>query len=315
MTRRTMIPYLVLFFGVLVVSTASVLIKSAHDHNVPSLVIAAGRLGLAALILTPIAWSSRGAEIRSASRRDLGIGILAGLFLGLHFAAWITSLNYTSVASSTALVATNPIFVGLASYLLFRERLPLSAIGGIILTVLGSILIAFSDSGAGGSNALLGDLLALAGAACGSAYFLAGREVRRRLSILPYIWLAYTSAAVMLVAWALLAGYRLTGYDTTISLVLLGLAIGPQLLGHTAFNWALRYLSATFITIAILGEPVGSTLLAIAIRGEQPTAMQIAGGGVVLLGITIATLAERQRAGVAPRAEAEAVVAQQAHRY
>jgi drug/metabolite transporter (DMT)-like permease len=213
----------------------------------------------------------------------------------VHFAAWISSLAYTSVASSTALVTTNPIFVALVSFILWRERISRRAVVGIGLTVVGSLLIGISDSeGGSGSNPILGDVLALIGALCGTGYFLMGRELRRRLTILPYIWLVYSAAAVFLLIWMLLAGQSLLSLSAPVYLLLLGLALGPQLLGHTSFNWAVKYLSATFVTVAILGEPVGSTIFALLVLpGQELQLLQLAGGVVLLIGIVIATLAER----------------------
>lgn len=311
MRRSSSLPYLVLLGGVMVVSTAAIMITLAQHAGAHPLTIAAGRITFAALILTPIAWSRSGAEIRSVGRRDLGLALVSGAFLAVHFAAWISSLAYTSVASSTALVATNPIFVALVSYLVWRERISRRAMAGIGLTVLGSLLIALSDSSGGnGSNPVLGDVLALTGALCGTGYFLIGRELRRRLSILPYIWLVYSTAAVVLLIWMLLAGHSLLGLSPTVYLLLLGLAVGPQLLGHTSFNWAVKYLSATFVTVAILGEPVGSAILAVLIlEGQELQALQVAGGVVLLLGIVLATLAERQTPPVERLPEAEGVVA------
>lgn len=310
MSKGSIVPYIVVFAGVLIASTAALMIKAAQDVGTPSLVISAGRLGFAALLLSPIAWIRSGHEIRTAQRRDLVLGAVAGVFLAVHFAAWISSLSYTSVASSTALVTTNPIFVGIASYLLFREKPTGMLIGGIGVTAAGSLLIALSDSSGGiGSNPLLGDLLALLGAVAVTGYFLAGQSARKRLSLLAYIWVAYTTAAVILVAWALLAGYSLFGYDPVAYILLLGLAVGPQLLGHTSFNWALRYLSATVIAVAILGEPVSSTALAFVLRGERPQLLQIVGGVMLLAGIVLAVFAERGRAQAVRRAEVEGEVA------
>jgi drug/metabolite transporter (DMT)-like permease len=310
MRKGSLVPFIVVFAGVLIASTAALMIKSAQDYGTPSLVISAGRLGFAALLLSPIAWLRSGREIRTAQRRDLVLGAVAGVFLAVHFASWITSLSYTSVASSTALVTTNPIFVAIASYLLFREKLAGGLIAGIALTATGSLLIALSDSSGGiGSHPLLGDALALVGAVAVTGYFLAGQSARKRLSLLAYIWLAYTTAAVVLVAWALLAGYSLFGYDLVVYILLLGLAVGPQLLGHTSFNWALRYLSATVIAVAILGEPISSTVLAFVLRGERPQWLQIVGGLVLLGGIVLAVLAERGRAQSVRRAALEVEVA------
>jgi len=286
-----------LVVGVVIASTAAIMIKGAIDLGVPPLTIATGRIAFAALILTPIAWRRAGQEIRQISHRDWLWSLTAGLCLAIHFATWISSLAYTSVASSTALVTTNPVFVALASWLLLRERLPAGTWLGVLLTVVGSALIGLSDSSGGsGSNPLLGDALALLGAVSVSGYFLIGRRLRTRLTILPYIWLVYSTAAVLLLIGLPFAGESLWGLPPLTYLLLLGLAIGPQLLGHTAFNWAIKYLSATIVTIAILGEPIGSAILAFVIFQQPVQPLQLVGGAVLLTGIAVATLAEQRTA-------------------
>jgi drug/metabolite transporter (DMT)-like permease len=297
--RRTSLPYLVLFAGVLIASTASIMVRFAQDAGVPSLTIAAGRLAMAALLLTPLAWLRVGAELRALSRRDLGLALVAGAFLAVHFASWISSLAFTSVASSAALVATNPLWVGLASLLIFRERLGPAALAGIGVTLLGTLLIGFSDStGSLQPNPTLGNLLALLGAATVSGYLLIGRDLRRRLSVLAYIYVVYSTAALILLAWAALAGQPVLGFPPYAYLLILALALGPQLLGHTAFNYALSAISATFVAVAILGEPIGSALLALAFFDEVFAPLQLVGFVLLLLGIYLASRAEaapRQR--------------------
>lgn len=296
--RGSSLPYAVLGIGVLIVSTAAILSKGLIDMAVPTLAIAAGRLALASLILTPLAWAKAGPRIRRLERRDWLWGLAAGALLAIHFASWISSLAYTSVASSTALVATNPLFVALASWLIFRERLARGTWIGVALTVAGSALIGLSDStqggpGGGGANPLLGDALALLGALTASGYFLAGRSLRARIDLLPYIWLVYGVAALLLLALLPVAGLSLIGLPPLAYALLLALAVGPQLLGHTAFNWSIKYLSPTVVTVAILGEPIGSALLALLIFQEPLLPLQLAGGAALLAGIAIATLAER----------------------
>lgn len=310
MPQRSFVPYLVLAFGVLVASTAAIMITRAGQLGAPSLTIAAGRLTFAALILTPIAWGRAGRELRRVERRDLLWALGSGLFLAVHFATWITSLRYTSVASSTALVTTNPIFVALASWLVFRERLSRGVWIGVLLTVAGSVIIGLSDSGGDSTNPLFGDALALLGAMTVSGYFLIGRELRRRLSLLPYIWLVYSSAAIILLIVMALSGSSLLGLDWRVYLLLLGLAIGPQLIGHTTFNWSIKYLSATFVTVAILGEPIGSALMAVWLLDQPIKALQIVGAAVLLGGIAITTLAEtRAPSQASALAEAEGAAA------
>lgn len=301
--RPSPLPYLILFAGVLIASTSSIMVRFAQGAGMPSLSIAAGRLALAALILTPLAWARVGPELRALTRRDLLLGLGAGAFLAVHFASWISSLAYTSVASSAALVSTSPLWVGLASLLIFRERLGWPTLAGIGATLAGTILIGLADSaGSTQPDPTLGNLLALLGAATMTGYLLIGRDLRRRLSILAYIYLVYGAAALVLVAWALVAGQPFFGFPPYVYLLLLGLAIGPQLLGHTAFNYALGALSATFVAVAILGEPIGSALLALLFFGERFAPLQLAGFVLLLSGILLASRAERSPAPPEPAA-------------
>ncbi len=303
--NRPSFPYLVLVVGVLIASTASIMITGALALGLSPLTIAAGRVVLASLILTPLAWGRAGPALRQVTRRDLWLALAAGACLAAHFATWISSLAYTSVASSTALVTTNPVFVALATWLIYRERLSLGTWVGVLLTVGGSLLIALSDSnGSSGATApLLGDGLALLGALAVSGYFLLGRQLRTRLALLPYIWLVYTATAIGLLGVMALAGQSLLGLPPMGYILILGLALGPQLLGHTAFNWAIKYLSPTLVTVAILGEPLGSTALALAIFHQPLQPLQLIGGAVLLGGIAVATLAERQAAAPTPPLE------------
>ncbi|KAB8139636.1 DMT family transporter [Chloroflexia bacterium SDU3-3] len=301
MISRRALPFIVLLIGIFAVASSSILIRFAQGLGVTSTSIAAWRLILAAIILLPIALTHGRAELRLLGRRELALGAVAGLFLALHFITWISSLEYTSVASSVALVSTNPLWVGLASLLIFRERLSRLTMAGIALTVGGSALIGLSDSGGhGAANALLGDALALLGAISVSIYYLIGRELRRTLGTLSYIWLVYSSGALVMVAISLLGALAqgralasLAQFPPMGWALLLGLALGPQLMGHTIFNWALRHFSATFVTIALLGEPMGSALLALLLFGEPFQPLQLAGFAVLLGGIALATVAER----------------------
>src|SRR5215470_10214183 len=231
-------PYAVLAFGVAVVSTASILIRYAQAQAVPSLTIAAVRLALAAVLLTPLVWARASGELQALRRRDLALALLSGTALAVHFWSWIASLAYTSVASSTALVTTNPLWVGLASLLILGERLGQRTIGGIALTLAGGACIFASDSSAGSAglqpDPLRGNLLALLGALAASAYLLIGRALRPRVGLLVYIWLAYGTAALVLMLIVGTAGYPLAGYSAIAYAAMIALALGPQLLGHTA---------------------------------------------------------------------------------
>jgi drug/metabolite transporter (DMT)-like permease len=271
---------------------------------VPSLSIAAIRLALASVMLTPFTLASRSGELRALSRRDLLLMVAAGALLAAHFATWINSLAYTSVASSTALVTTNPIWIALASVVLFHERMRKGLVAAVALALCGSILIFLAQGGTGSaqSDPMLGNALALIGSLTVSGYLLIGRALRRRLSLLAYVWLVYSSAAIVLVVVALIAQEPLWGFSAAAWIFLIALALGPQLMGHTVFNWALKQVSATFIALAILGEPIGSAMLALVLFDEGFSLPQIAGFVLLLAGIY---LGARSETGIDVRAAAE----------
>ena len=282
-------PFLVLGIGVAIVSTASILIRFAQADGASSAVIAAGRLSIAALLMAPYALSRAGPELRRIKRKDLLLCVASGLLLGAHFWTWIASLEHTSVASSTALVTTNPIWVALLSAWLLREKPGRIQIAGIALTIVGTLLIFLADSTHNGLTTapLLGNTLALLGALAASGYFLIGRSIRSNLSLLAYVWLTYSFAAIALVIAALANDASFSDVSATGWLLIAALALGPQLIGHTSFNWALRRLSATFVAISILAEPIGSALLAWWLLNENFVALQLAGFVALLMGIFV----------------------------
>jgi len=284
-------PYLGVGLGVMAASTAAILIRLAQVEA-HSLVIAAWRLTLATLILTPIVLSTRYSELRALTRREWGSALTSGLLLAIHFATWITSLAYTSVAASVVLVSTSPLFVGIASHLLLHERISRGMVVALLVVMAGGTLIGLGDLGEG-SHQLWGDVLALVGAMAGAGYFLIGRRLRARLSLLVYVFPVYGTAAMILTIIVLLSGLPAIPDRPQTWLWLLLMALGPQILGHSSLNWALRYLSATYVTIATLGEPIGSTLLAWWLLGEQPSLWVAVGGALILAGIAVASYAER----------------------
>jgi drug/metabolite transporter (DMT)-like permease len=273
---------LMLPIGIIAVSTASIFIKLC---DAPALIIATYRMVFASLMLMPYAFYKKTG--RGWERSDLGWLILSGVFLSLHFTFWITSLKYTSVASSVVLVSTHPIFVGLGASFLLKERLGINLVLGIALSVLGSGLISYGDMTLS-KEALMGDGLALLGALAASGYFLVGRKMRKSQDLLSYIFPVYSTAALVLILLSFLFQEKFLGYSAPTYLYLFLLALIPQLIGHTTFNWALKYLPASMVTITILGEPVGSTILAYFILGEGLTPWKIIGGILIFAGILIA---------------------------
>jgi drug/metabolite transporter (DMT)-like permease len=284
--------YLLLSLGVFAASSAAVLIRLCEA---PALVIAAYRLGIAACLVLPFTVFRYGARLRAASRRDRAALLASGTLLGIHFALWISSLSHTSVASSALLVTTNPIFVGLGGWLILKERIGPRLVVGAVVSILGSAVIAFDDWSAG-DHGLYGDLLALSGAMAMSCYLLIGRRQRQRLELVPYIGVVYTTAAIVLIAMAAAAGHTFTGYSDRTYVLFALLALGPQLLGHTSFNLALKRVPTSAVALALLAEPIGSTVLAYLVLAEAPAPGLYGGAGIILTGIALAVW-PRNRAG------------------
>jgi len=250
---------------------------------------------LAALMLAPWAAPRLLREWRALSRGELVMLGLSGAALALHLATWIASLSYTSVASSVILVTTNPIYVGLASHYLLGERVSRRRALGIAVALAGSTIVSFGDLRLSG-QALLGDALALLGALLMSGYILLGRAVRRKLSTLAYVWPCYAVAGLLLLALSLAGGQPLLGYDRGTFLALFLLALVPQTLGHSTLNWALGHVSPVLITLAILGEPIGASILAFLLLGEAPPLTALIGGPLILAGIYLASRDEARSA-------------------
>jgi drug/metabolite transporter (DMT)-like permease len=277
--------------GIVAISSASVLIRFAQAEGVPSLSIAAWRLIVASLVLLPYAWLGHGDEIRSLSRHELWLVVASGVFLGLHFACWIASLGYTSVASSVVLVSMGPVFVGLGSWIFLHERPSLLLTTGIVVAAVGSVVISWGDLGQG-QDQLMGDLLALTGAVMIAGYLMIGRKVRAHRSLIVYVALVYGVAAITVLILVSVTQQPMFGFSPAAYLWLLALGLIPQLIGHSALNWALGLLSATYVAIVTLAEPIGSGILAFILLDESITWATIIGGALVLGGIYVASRAE-----------------------
>lgn len=274
----------VLGLGVLAASFAAIFVRLAEA---PALVVAACRLSLACVVLAPVALTYCHRELARLTGRSFLLMLASGALLALHFALWISSLSYTTVASSVVLVTVNPVFVAIASYLLFDEPVGRRVILGVVVCLSGAVLIGYGDW-ALGQEPLRGDILAFSGALAIAGYFLIGRALRQGISVLSYAFVVYVSAAVFLLLAVWAWGYSLLGYSRTTYLMCLLLALVPQLLGHMSLNWALRFVPATLVTVAILGEPVAATGWARLILNETPTLSQVVGGALILSGIGVA---------------------------
>jgi drug/metabolite transporter (DMT)-like permease len=288
-----------LILGILAASTAAIFIRFAQADGAASIVIAAARLTIASLILAPLAFTKHGHILRQLTPKDWALALLAGFFLALHFATWITSLEYTSVASSVVLVTTTPLWVALLAPIVLHERLGRLAFIGLLIALVGGTIIGLSDLCVWSSGALncqnagqlftqksiLGDLLALAGAWMAAGYLIVGRKLRAGLPLVPYIFIVYGMAALILLAFTAALGASLVGFQPSAYLWFILLALIPQLLGHSSFNWALKYVPASFVSVILLGEPIGSTVLALMIFREAPGWVKIIGACLLLIGI------------------------------
>jgi drug/metabolite transporter (DMT)-like permease len=296
MPERNLIPQpsyrakAVLPIGLTAISFASIFIKVC---DAPPLVIAAYRLGLATLVLILFTLPRTLRELRRLSRQEILPSILAGLFLCFHFAFWITSLKYTSVASSVIFVTTNPIFVALASAFFLREALSVTLLLSILVAIVGGLVIGWGDWDKG-LPSLYGDLLALLGAVMATGYLLLGRRLRQKMGLTAYITLVYGVAGLFLILLALASGEVFFDYPPRTYLFFFLLALVPQLVGHTTLNWALKFFSATLVAVFILGEPIGATILAYFILGEPVSKNLLWGGTLVLLGIYLSAREERK---------------------
>ncbi|MBY0096868.1 DMT family transporter [Mesobacillus maritimus] len=283
-------PYLVLAIGIIAVSTSAIFVKIS---SAPAGVIAFYRLFFSVLLMLPIFIFKYRAELKLISKRDWGLSAVAGFFLAFHFILWFESLNYTSVASSTVLVTLQPIFAFVGTYFFFKERLSLKAIFAGLIAVIGSVIISWGDFKISGS-ALFGDILALAACALITFYLLFGQTVRKRVSLITYTFIVYVMSTFVLFLYVMVTGEHLFPYPKNDWLFFLLLAIIPTLLGHTLLNWAVKWVSTSMISVAILFEPVGATVLAYNVIGETINPSQVIGGLVVLLGISLFIYDERK---------------------
>lgn len=298
---RYLLP-IAIIVAILAVSTASIFIRFAQMDGAPSLVIAALRLTFATLLLAPLALSRHRDEIKRLTRTEWLLAVSSGIFLAVHFATWISSLEFTSVASSVVFVSTGPLWVALLSPMLLKEHVSRTAIIGLGLALVGGTIIGLSDACVWNAGlacpaladilqgpAMWGNFLALAGAWTVTGYLIIGRKLRTGMSLIPYIFLVYGIAAIILIMIMFVSGNSpLRFAPQTYGWIFLLAAI-PQLIGHSTYNWALKYLPAALVAVTTLGEPIGSAVLAYFILNETPTMAVLFGGAFILTGIYLAS--------------------------
>jgi len=298
---RFLLP-IAIVIAILAVSTASIFIRFAQMDGAPSLVIAALRLTFATMLLAPLALIRHRDEIKHLTQTEWLLAVSSGIFLAVHFATWITSLEFTSVASSVVFVSTGPLWVALLSPMLLKEHVSRTAIIGLGLALVGGTIIGLSDACVWDAGlacpaladvlqgpAMWGNFLALVGAWTVTGYLIIGRKLRAGMSLIPYIFLVYGIAAFVFLVIMVIAGDSPAGFAPQTYGWIFLLAAIPQLIGHSTYNWALKYLPAALVAVTTLGEPIGSAVLAYFILNETPALAVLVGGAFILTGIYLAS--------------------------
>ncbi|AYC29927.1 DMT family transporter [Paenisporosarcina cavernae] len=290
MNEQRMHPYITIIIGVIAVSMSAIFVKlAAADSGITAFY----RMFFSVVIMTPIFLWKYINEVKKLTKRDWSFSIIAGIFLAFHFILWFESLKYTSVASSTVLVTLQPLFAFAGTYFFFKEKLSIKTILSAMLAITGSIVISWGDFQVN-EEALYGDMLALIACALVTAYLLFGQDVRRRLSLVTYTYVVYLVSTIVLLIYVLGMSESFGPYSLQTWCWFVLLAIVPNLLGHTMFNYSIKFVSTNAISMAILFEPVGAAILAYFIFMEYLTFTQVIGAVVVLIGIALFIIDEKK---------------------
>lgn len=283
-------PFAMIIIGVFGISLSSIFVKYSPA---PSSVTAAWRLLWTVILMSPVVLGKQEfrRELTAASRSNILLSCLSGVFLAIHFALWFESLRHTSVASSTTIVCTEVIWVSLGFWLFMKGNISKRAMLAIAITLCGSILIAFSDSASGAH--LYGDILALLAAIAVAAYMLIGRVVREKLSTSVYTYIVYCACALSLLILCAAQRVSIFSFGLAPSIVGFLLAIFSTILGHSIFSWCLKYFSPSFVSASKLCEPVVAAILAAILFFEVPKALQILGGALIIGGVLYYSRIER----------------------
>ena len=313
---QTIIPvnvYIMLALGLMSFSFSAILVRLAQSEGMPSLFIASARLTIGAIILTPFVIAKYRDNLAQMTRSDLLLALTAGAFLALHFSSWVTSLEYTSVLISVVFVTSSPLWVALLEFIFLRSTLPKSVIIGLAIALAGGLLIGFAGTFTTSTvnsividrqREFIGGALSLTGAISIAVYLIIARKLQQprerqgivtKLHLIPYIWMVYGSAGLILLIWTIGANVPITGYSTEGYLWLIAMALFPQLLGHSSLNYAVGYLPATIVSMMTQLEPIGSAILAYFLFGELPLPLQIIGSAVIICGVMLATYGQNQK--------------------
>ncbi len=289
--KSPLISYMALFLGVFALSTSAIFVKLA---DAPATITAFYRMFFATVMLLPFLFINKKnrKELCSISKKQWGLGLLSGVFLATHYVLWFESLNYTSVASSTVIVTLQPLFSMVGGYFLFKERFSKGAVIGCLVAIAGSIVIGWQDFQISG-QALFGDIIAFVAAGVITAYFFIGQHVRKKLSLVPYSVIGYGSSTLFLSIFAFSQQIPFFDYSVQTWWSFIGLAFVATILGQTIFNWLLKWLSTSVISMSILGETIGTCILAYFILDEVISLQQGVGIAIILIGLALFLLQQK----------------------
>lgn len=289
--------YIAIFAAIASISAAAILIRLALGEAMPPVLIAGSRLLIATVVLTPITLNRYWSHIKNLTRTELILASVSGVFLAIHFMAWVSSLQYTTVLVSVVIVTTGPIWVAILEVIFLRIRLSQLVIIGLVIALAGGLYIGLSGHGgetealttAEADTTLIGAILSWVGAVAISVYMLIGRKLRTKLPVIPYIWLVYGIATVVMMVALLLTSTPVLGFSVEGYMILLAMGLVPQLIGHSSLNYTLEYFPATFVSMFTQLEPIGSAILAVIFFNELPPTQQIIGSAVIISGVLIAS--------------------------
>lgn len=291
--------YIAIFAAIASTSAAAILIRLALQESMPPILVAGARLFIATIILTPITLNNYWTNIRHLSLTELLLTCTSGLFLAIHFIAWVSALQYTTVLVSVVIVSTGPIWVAILEVIFFKIRLSQLVIIGLLIALAGGVFIGMPLIGTDETEAassivnqdttLIGAVLSWIGAVAVSVYMLIGRKLRAKLPVIPYIWLVYGIASIILLMMVLITATPVTGFRLEGYLILIAMALIPQLIGHSSLNYVLEYFPATLVSMFSQLEPIGSAILALIIFAEIPPPQQLIGSVIIISGVLLAS--------------------------
>lgn len=285
-------PKAAVVIGIFSLSTSAIFVRLASEASAS--IIANYRLLFAALLLLPFILFHYKHEFKRISPKNWLFSILAGIFLALFFILWFESLDYTSIASSVVLISLQPVFAFIGTYFIFGERFSSGAIISIFIVLLGGLIIGFGDFQLSG-DMVYGDMLALLGAIAVTIYSLSGQHVRKNVSLITYTFIIYSISAVILTLFNIVRQENFFSYPADHWWIFIALAIIPTFLGHSLFNWSLKWLSTSTISMAVVFEPIGASILAFLILNETPTWAQFLGGTIIVIGLFLFILSTSRK--------------------